>query len=448
MWPYYPQLLDKTVPRYTSYPTAAEFTPALDAAAQAQALAKVAPDARLSLYVHIPFCRSICWYCGCTTGAAGHAARRAAYVTALLQEIHMVGARLQGRGQLASIHFGGGSPNALPIADVTRIVHAVHQNFSAARYATLDMELDPRTLDAPYIEALGGLGLQRASLGVQTFAPHVQKAVHRIQPFEMIAQCCAQLRAAGVGALNFDLLYGLPHQSGADIENSIAQALSLAPARLAVFGYAHMPHIMARQRAIDTEALPSLKDRFTQSAMAYRLLGDAGYRAIGFDHFAQPQDPLAQAQAQGRLRRNFQGFTDDPSDVLIGLGASAISHFGDVIIQNEKMSGAYGQRIMSGQLAGTRGVRRTAEDMMRASIIENILCHGFADVQKITGYRDVWKNMSWEADALVAFIERDLVVCDANTVRLKAAALPYARSIASVFDAYRHHGGAAFSKAV
>ena len=448
MWPYYPELLSQSVPRYTSYPTAAEFSPAVGSLAQETALAEVHADARLSLYVHIPFCHTICWYCGCNTGAAGHAARRKTYVVALLREIEMIGARLQGRGQVLSIHFGGGSPNAVPVEDLAQIVTALRKNFSGAQTALLDMELDPRTLDHSYIAALGALGLHRVSLGVQTFAPHVQKAVNRIQPFDMVKQCCAQLRAAGISAINFDLLYGLPHQSAQDIEDSIAKALSLAPDSFAVFGYAHMPSMIARQRAIDETALPSLDERFAHSALAHQLLVKAGYCAIGFDHFSKPEDRLARAQAQGRLRRNFQGFTDDPSDVLIGLGASAISDYGHVIIQNEKNSGHYGRHIMSGALAAVRGVYRQKEDAMRADIIEQLLCHGHADLSNLSDKPNIWDDLAAELEALEPFLTRGLVWCEEKTLRLHKQALPYARVVAAAFDAFRHHAATRFSQAV
>ena len=449
MWTYRPQHLASSAPRYTSYPTAAEFTPAVGADAQAAALAATPWDARLSLYVHIPYCEQICWYCGCNTGAANRGDRLGAYGDALHTEIATVAGRLSGRGGVESIHFGGGSPNALSAGALGAVIAALRRRFPVAPDAELSVELDPRTLDDSYIDALATFGVTRVSLGVQTFAPHVQAKINRLQPFEKVAACVERLRAVGIAAINFDLMYGLPGQMAGDVVDTIRQAVGLSPDRLAVFGYAHMPRLVARQRMIADRELPGTAARFGQARVAYQCLVEAGYAPIGFDHFARPRDPLALAAAEGRLRRNFQGYTDDPAHVLIGLGASAISDFPDLIVQNEKQAGRYRRLVSAGALAGARGVPRTAEDRLRGAVIESLLCRGEADVGAICrlhGREDA--ALDEALAALLPLVADGLVELDGRQVALPASALPYSRVVARAFDAYRATPTTRFSRAV
>ncbi|MDO9489518.1 MAG: radical SAM protein, partial [Sphingomonadaceae bacterium] len=295
MWTYQPRHLATQAPRYTSYPTAAEFGDAVGAADQARALATVAPDARLSIYVHVPYCQTICWYCGCNTGAANRPDRLDAYADALHAEIAAVAGRLAGRGSVDSIHFGGGSPNILPAPALAAVISALRRRFPTEPDVDIAVEVDPRSLDAAYIDGLAAAGVTRVSLGVQTFSPRVQAKINRIQPFEMVAAAVAQLRAAGIGAINFDLMYGLPGQMAADVVDAIDRAVTLAPDRIAVFGYAHLPAMLPRQRMIADADLPGAVARFAQARVAHQRLVELGYVAIGFDHFARPDDPLALA---------------------------------------------------------------------------------------------------------------------------------------------------------
>jgi oxygen-independent coproporphyrinogen-3 oxidase len=429
MWTYKPQHLATAAPRYTSYPTAAEFTSAVGADAQAAALAAVAPDATLSLYVHVPYCEQICWYCGCNTGAANRRSRLDVYAAALKAEIATVAERLGGRGRVASVHFGGGSPNALPAATLAGVVADLRGRFDIGSDVEVAVELDPRGLDAAYIDALAATGVGRVSLGVQTFARHVQERINRVQPFETIAAAVARLRAAGIQAINFDLMYGLPGQLVGDLVETIDLALSLAPDRLAVFGYAHLPRMLPR--------------------LAHQALVEAGYAPIGFDHFARPGDPLAAAAADGRLRRNFQGFTDDPADVLIGLGASAISDFPDLLVQNEKDAGRYRARVLGGGLAGCRGAPRSDEDRLRGAVIEALLCSGEADVAALCRARGENPSaLDASIAALSPLVTDGLVDVTGRCVALRPDALPYARVVARAFDAYRAAGPARFSRAI
>jgi oxygen-independent coproporphyrinogen III oxidase len=437
-WPYHPELLATPVPRYTSYPTAAEFGDTIGPADLSAALAGVEGDAPVSLYLHIPYCHEICWYCGCNTGAANRAKRLAAYLEALEAEIALVAARLGGRGRLSRIAFGGGSPNAIAPAQFLRLLEKVRTAFGDA---PLSVELDPRGLGDDWFAAMAGAGAERASLGVQTLADHVQHAIGRVQPEAEVAAAVAGLRRAGVRSLNFDLMYGLPGQTRDDLAATLRSAAAMRPDRIALFGYAHVPHLIPRQRRIDDGALPGPEERFRQAELGHLLLTAAGYVPVGFDHFALPGDPLARAAAEGRLRRNFQGFTDDPAEVLIGLGASAIGAFPGAFIQNEKNAGRYRMLVSSGTLPATRGIRRTADDRRRGAMIEAILCRGTADLSAL----DDREALFWR---LLPFEERGLVGWDGFTLRLAEAARPYARAIAATLDVYRQPAARRFSSAI
>jgi oxygen-independent coproporphyrinogen-3 oxidase len=436
MTDYYPDLLEASVPRYTSYPTAAQFTDAVGAEALAERLGSLGADTPLSLYLHIPYCHEICWYCGCNTGAAGRATRLAAYVEALEREIALVSARLGGRGVVRHIAFGGGSPNALPLVDFVRIMQQLTLCFAAGD-AEIAVELDPRHLDRQWIAALGSLGVTRVNLGVQTFAPHVQEKIGRVQPQPMVEEAVAALRSAGI-AIGFDLMYGLPGQGREDLEQTLAATIALRPSRIALFGYAHMPRILPRQRRIDATELPASAERFAMAALGHERLTAAGYQAIGFDHFALPDDPIAVAAREGTLRRNFQGFTEDRAEHLIGLGTSAISMFPDLIAQNEKNAGAWRALVAQDRLTATRGVLRSEDDRRRGRIIEDILCRGRAELP----------STALAPDTLERFTARGLAERTEGGVRLLPGGMPYARTLASSFDAYLRPAEARFSNAI
>lgn len=437
MWPYYPDLLAAPVPRYTSFPTAAEFGRGVGPADFDRALESA--DGEVSVYVHIPFCESICWYCGCNTGKANRRERLASYLEALHREIALVGQRLPSTARVRRLAFGGGSPNAIAPTDFVRLMVGLTQALPLVD-PVISVELDPRTLDKAWVDALAGVGVSRASLGVQTFEPALQDAIGRRQPAELIGRCTEWLRAEGLTSLNFDLMYGLPGQDEAMLEASLDSACALAPERIALFGYAHVPHLIPRQRRIDADALPGTFARFRMAAFGQARLLGAGYESVGFDHFAVPSDPLAQAMREGRLRRNFQGFTDDQAPVLIGLGASAISSFPDLLIQNEKNSGRYRMLLSQGQLPATLGVRRSADDRRRAGIIETLLCQGEAELGSMLD--------GTMAGQLEPIIGRRLARIDGTRLIVTDLGLPYARVIAAAFDPYRQHSPRRFSSAV
>jgi oxygen-independent coproporphyrinogen-3 oxidase len=428
MWTYLPELLARPVPRYTSYPTAMEFVEGFGAAEYEQALADVGADQPVSLYVHIPFCDQICWYCGCNTGAAGRKQRLSDYLRALEREIARVAKSLNGRGKVARISFGGGSPNAVSQVDFVRLVDRIMTLFHC-QSPDISVEIDPRHFADGWVSVMAMTGVRRVSFGVQSFAPHVQAAIGRVQPLEMIEESVRSLRAHGISEVNFDLMFGLPEQSLADMDESLAQTIRLAPSRISLFGYAHLPDLLPRQRRIDASHLPDHALRFEQAALGYQRLTAAGYVAVGFDHFALPHDPLAIAAAEGRVRRNFQGFTDDQAEVLIGMGASAISQFPNLIVQNEKRSGVYRDQMAADDSVVVRGVRLEDDDRRRGTIIRDILCHSHARID--ARYRDEAR------DVLALYESQGLLSWDGDRLDIADHALPYRRLIASEFDRKR-----------
>ena len=403
MWPYHPELLAKPVPRYTSYPTAVEFHSGCGSVDHIQALSALPSGTPLSLYVHIPYCHSICWYCGCNTGAAGKAQRLTAYLDALESEFALIGRLLGGRGKVRRIAFGGGSPNAITTIEFVRLLDRITTIFDAGT-PEISVELDPRGFTSEWALALAASDVGRVSLGVQTFAPHVQEAIGRIQ------------------------MYGLPNQSLQDLNETLTQAIELQPSRVSLFGYAHMPDMIPRQRRIDGDNLPNEELRFEQSELGYQRLTEAGYVAIGFDHFALPTDSLAIAAAEGRVHRNFQGFTDDPNEVLLGFGASAISSLPGLLVQNEKNVGRYRSMVSSDKVAAVRGVTRDEEAKKRGAIISSLLCQGQVDAEAA--------SMLPDANMLDIFEEMGLIWHRDNKLVITEAGRPYARHIACLFDQF------------
>lgn len=436
MWPYYPDLLETPVPRYTSFPTAAEFG-VMSSTRYAEALGST--NGAISLYIHIPFCEKICFYCGCHTGKSGKRQRLESYLDALVCEIEIVSGMLPSDASVRRIAFGGGSPNAISPIEFLALVDRLFASFKIDDPA-FSIELDPRTLSAEWAQAIGSVGIERASLGVQTFAPHCQKAIGRVQPESLIERSVDLLRENGVNSLNFDLMYGLPHQSRSDLDDSLQRTLTMGPDRIALFGYAHVPHLIARQRVIDDSALPGQEERFSMAQLGHSLISEQGYRPIGFDHFAKRTDPLAHASAAGMLRRNFQGFTDDTSPVLVGLGSSAVSNFPELVVQNEKNSGRYRMLVGQSMLPTSVGIVRTEDDRLRGEIIEGLLCRGRAKIEQVMD-QDL-------LHALKPFTDLDLAIFDEEQLSITPSGLPYSRVIAALFDRYRQPSARRFSSAV
>lgn len=436
MWPYYPELLEVPVPRYTSYPTAADFGE-IPTSALRDEIEQASGD--ISLYLHIPFCEKICFYCGCNTGAASRRQRVESYLAALHSEIQTVASLLPRDARVRRIAFGGGSPNAIEPSEFMDLVDAIHRNFWLDQ-ADWSIELDPRSMTSEWGDTIAEAGVSRASMGVQTFAAHCQQAIGREQDDALICRSIDWLRASGITSMNFDLMYGLPGQSAHDLADSLEYTRLLEADRIAVFGYAHVPHLVPRQKMIDARALPDGAARFAMAAQAFDYLTGNGYEAVGFDHFALPQDRMAKANREGTLRRNFQGFTDDQSDILIGLGSSAISGFPGLIAQNEKNNGRYRMMCSQDQLTANVGIRRGAVDRMRAQIIEDILCKGRTALSPCL--------LQKHEDDFARFAERGLIELHDMELRLMPDGLPYARVIASLFDRYRVNQSKTFSSAI
>lgn len=429
--------LDLRVPRYTSYPTAPHFSADVGAADVAGWLAALAPDTRLSLYLHIPFCRKMCWYCGCNMKLAARYEPIAAYADRLIREIRLVAANLPGRLAVQHIHWGGGTPNTVAPADMLRINDALRENFDIAPEAEIAIEVDPRTITAETVEAMACMRATRASLGVQELSPVVQQAINRIQPLETVAEAVALLRGNGIRAINFDLIYGLPYQTAETLLDTISQALALEPDRLALFGYAHVPWMAKNQRLIKESALPSSEARFDMAEAAAAAITASGYETIGIDHFALPTDALARAAREGRLRRNFQGYTADTADVLIGFGASSISAFARGYAQNVFETGAYMRAVDEGHLPVAKGIRLKGEDLWRRDAIERLMCDFALDLGDLAE-RHALPMRSFEADLakLDPLIADGLVALDGEHVTITPPGRPLARAVAAAFDAY------------
>ncbi len=375
--------LGRRAPRYTSYPSALHFDEQVSAEDYAARLGEVGLYDPLSLYVHIPFCRSLCWYCGCNMRVENDYGRALRFVDALRREIGLVGKALSGAGRPLSVHFGGGTPNFLNIPDIGRILETVESELGLTDSTRLAIELDPRLIRDGDIESLAALGFKRMSLGVQDFDPNVQTAINREQSFNLVESAVGDMRRCGLTDISFDLLYGLPKQTVASFTDTLAKTIALSPDRVAVFGYAHLPAALPRQRLIDEQDLPGADLRADLSLLADEMLIAAGYRRIGFDHYAKPDNALARAAISGRLRRNFQGFTDDLAETTIGLGVSAIGYVGEMYAQNAKTLADYYDCVENGRLATKRGIILSPRERVIAATIRDLLCRSKADTRSL-----------------------------------------------------------------
>lgn len=427
----------RPVPRYTSYPTAPHFTPEVDGARYRQWLGEVPEGASVSLYLHIPYCDTLCWFCGCHTKITRQYAPVSGYLDALMREVDLVAATLPASVRVRHIHWGGGSPTMLAPEDIRRLAGHIDSRFTRDAVCDFAVEVDPRGMDAARIAALVECGLTRVSIGVQDFDPAVQAAINRFQSVEETRAVIEQFRAAGISSLNIDAVYGLPRQGAAELEATLDAVLAFRPDRIALFGYAHVPWIKRHQAMILESDLPGVVDRHAHAEAAARRLVAAGYRTIGIDHFALPADSLARAQAEGRLRRNFQGYTDDPADVLVGLGASAISALPQGYVQNEPAIARYERLVTGGELAAIRGRALTGDDRRRARIIERLMCElefsaaacraeGGADAEALVAL----------AETIIAEDRHGFVMRHDDGFRVTATGRPFTRILASSFDAY------------
>jgi len=434
---------DREGPRYTSYPTALQFREGIDADDYAQAASgsRGALEGHpLSLYVHIPFCQSPCFYCGCNKVVTRQLDRADAYTRLLLREITQRSTYFDRTRVVEQLHFGGGTPTFLPKHRLIALIDQIDYDFNLTDAPSRDysIEIDPRGVNDGVLQLLAALGFNRVSLGVQDFDEDVQRAVNRVQPADMVAGVYDAARELGFRSINFDLIYGLPRQSLSTFEATLDRVVQLRPDRLAVYGYAHMPHVFKAQRQIRSKDLPDAATRLALLQLAVDKLCAAGYIYIGMDHFALPDDGLALAQQNGTLHRSFQGYTTHASRDLVNLGVSAIGQVGNLYVQNHKTLQNYQSAVAGGALPWHRGVRMSQDDILRKDVIHEIMCHGNVDVAAIErrhavrfdGYfaPELQRLRALEADGLVALGEGRIGLTPVGRLLM--------RTVAMTFDAY------------
>jgi oxygen-independent coproporphyrinogen-3 oxidase len=434
--------LDVPGPRYTSYPTADRFVEAFGPAAYRQALQQRAEGAvvggapPLSLYVHVPFCESLCWYCACNKIITKHKSRGTEYLGWLEREVALHREVLGTQQPVSQLHLGGGSPTFLSDDELEALLQMLRSNFRVLPEAELSIEVDPRTAAPGRLARLRAMGFNRLSFGVQDFDPAVQQAVHRVQPYEQVAALMAEARALGFESINVDLIYGLPRQTPESFARTVAQVAGLRPSRIALYAYAHLPERFKPQRRIDAALLPVGGHRV-------RMLGDAiagflghGYVYIGMDHFALPDDALAVAKRQGRLHRNFQGYTTQPDCDLIALGVSAIGRVGATYSQNAKTLDEYQDALAQGQFPVVRGLAVTRDDLLRRAVIMALMCQGRVDFESIelahlVRFQQVFAT---ELERLRELEAMGLVSLTDREIQVTATGWYFVRAIAMVFD--------------
>ncbi|TPJ54787.1 oxygen-independent coproporphyrinogen III oxidase [Mesorhizobium sp. B2-6-4] len=441
--------LGENVPRYTSYPTAPHFHPGIDAAVGRSWLEALENGDEISLYLHIPYCDRLCWFCACHTKQTRHYEPVTAYLRSLHAEIATIARIVGGKAGVRAVHFGGGSPTMLKPQDLVALGAALRGSFDFLPDAMISVEIEPNDMDDARLDALAEIGMTRASLGVQDFDPKVQQAINREQSFLLTKTVVDGVRSRGVGSVNLDLLYGLPHQTRQSVSSTVAQALTLEPDRIALFGYAHVPWFKKHQTMIDEAWLPDSVERFAQSRIAAGLMLRAGYEAVGFDHFAKPGDALAIAARTGALHRNFQGYTEDSCETLIGLGPSSISRFRQGYLQNMPATAEYGRMVKAGGLAAVRGIALSEDDRVRGWIIERLMCDfGFSALDLVERFGDAGQRLLLKASSIALRDPDGLLELDCDRFVVPPQSRPFVRSIAAKFDRYLETGKARHSVAV
>ncbi|RLQ89326.1 oxygen-independent coproporphyrinogen III oxidase [Notoacmeibacter ruber] len=439
-----------TTPRYTSYPTAPHFGADVGPSLVPELISACGHHNQTSVYLHIPYCDRLCWFCGCHTKQTKRYEPVQAYVETLVQEIEAFGERAGFRPVMSALHLGGGSPSLLKSEDMARIGEVVRRVFDVRDDAEIALEIDPSDVTDDTLDGLVALGLTRASIGVQDFDPDVQTAINRPQTYETTAAVADAVRKRTGCTLNIDALYGLPRQTSERLERTIEQVISLSPDRVALFGYAHVPWAKTHQRMIADSDLPGRHERLSQAAMAADQLRAAGYETIGFDHFAKPEDSLAVAARTGQLQRNFQGYTADAAPVLIGFGASAISQYPGGYIQNIVPTNNYRTAVANGEPTAARGYALTEDDRMRAFAIARLLCDFRLD---FTALAEQFGSSVWPVAERVKQCVADdgfaLASIEGWVLTIPDDARSFARIVASWLDAYRTEGETArYSQAV
>jgi len=447
--PHLVERLAKPVPRYTSYPTAPHFKAEVGGNVYESWLCNIEPGSTVSLYLHVPFCDRLCWFCGCHTKQVLRYDPIAAYLQSLRAEIELVSTRLAKKARVTAIHLGGGSPSMITPEDLVSLGSLIRSSFDVDASAEVSIEIDPNDMDPARYEGMAAFGITRASIGVQDFDHNVQIAINRIQTFEQTADVVEGMRRVGVGSVNLDVLYGLPGQTIEKLSATIEQVISLDPDRIALFGYAHVPWMKPHQKMIQEGALPGIQSRFEQARAAAAMIVAAGFVPIGIDHFAKPSDSLAQAARSGRLHRNFQGYTTDNAVNLIGLGASAIGQLPQGYVQNIIPTGEYRKAVAEGLLPIARGFVLNDDDRARAFVIERLMCdfavsipslHQLFPAQGVAIAKEMQMAAQLDEDGIVELTNGHFAITPSGR--------PFVRSVAAGFDAYLNREGARYSLAV
>ena len=440
------RLQAQRVPRYTSYPPATEFD-TLNAETQPQWLTELDSQQPVSLYIHVPFCEQLCWFCGCFTSVTHRYEPVKHYLELLLREIEWVHS-ITGNLKISHVHFGGGSPTALNADDFTALLTSLKNCYRFSSNTEIDVEIDPRTIDEYKIRAFADGGVTRASLGVQDFSVHVQEAVNRIQPYSLVAQVCNTLRHHGIEKINLDLMYGLPLQTVDSVTQTAQQALELGPNRLAVFGYAHVPWMRKHQQVLDELPMADPSERLLMfNAMKNIFTGD-GYEAIGIDHFARHDDELSRSLHDRSLRRNFQGYTTDQAETLLGFGLSSINSLPQGYLQNTTKLQDYKKALTDKTAIALRGRAIGEQDRMRRDIISQLMCFYNVNLADTAQHYSINDDFTVELEKLTPVFESGMLELDNGLLQVTETGRPYVRTICAAFDQYLKPDATRFSLAV
>jgi len=424
----------KRLPRYTSYPTALEFD-ALDSGTHDQWLRSLPKSEPVSLYFHIPYCEKLCWFCGCFTTISNKYGPVETFVDVLKQEIRQI-AEKTGRLKVSHIHFGGGSPSILTPDDFASLIEVLKECYDIEATDEFAVEIDPRTVDREKIFSYAAAGVNRVSLGIQDFNLKTQEAINRIQSVELIEENMRHFMEAGIDKINFDLIYGLPYQTLETITATIEQTLKFKPSRIALFGYAHVPHMKKHMKLIANHSLPDQQQRQAQFELASRMLTENGYRSIGLDHFALSDDHLFESFDRRELKRNFQGYSEDRADTLIGFGPSAISSMPDGYAQNVPMIRQYLDKVSAGQSPVVRGLSVTKEDKMFRDVISTLMCYFQVDPLEIATAHRIDYNFKREFADLDKLVTAGYMDRQGTLYRISESGKLFLRAIATIFDQY------------
>ncbi len=437
------------VPRYTSYPTAPHFSSQISGKDYGLWLSQQDENTPTSLYFHVPYCDTLCWFCACNTQITQNYRRIESYMQWLKQEAALVSEKLGFKPKVAKVHWGGGSPTLLKQEDWFAMGEILQKYFDVLPTAELSVELDPRDIQGDYIQTLAQIGINRASIGVQDFDPKVQKAINRIQPFEMTNELISALHSYNIHDVNLDIIYGLPHQDMDCIEAMAEKSLRLKPSRVALFGYAHVPWMKPHQNHIAEKDLPGSWERYQQFKKIEEIFEASGLKSIGLDHFSQETDKLYIAQIEGRLRRNFQGYTDDTAETLIGLGPSSIGSMGQGYVQNQLSTSQWKKDIKEGLLPIHKGIAIDDDDRLRRRIIEKLMCDLTVDLDEELANFGVEEFMFDDALKSLDFLkEKGLVQLKEHVISVKMEHRLFLRAAAAAFDSYLERKKGKHSRAI